>query len=209
MTTPEADRSARSLQLQALLARTALGERAAFEALYRDTSAYLLGVILRIVGDRELAEDLLQEVFVSVWRSAGGFDAQRAQPLTWLTSVARHRAIDGLRRRRADPVVPVSGLGRLDDDEDGPDLLQSTPDEAAGPLELMAQAAEAEGVQHCIEQLSNEQRQCLSLTYYQGLTHAETAAHLAQPLGTVKSWVRRALLALRDCLGRAGLARSW
>jgi RNA polymerase sigma factor (sigma-70 family) len=172
-------------------------------------SAYLLGVIVRIVGDREAAEDLLQEVFVSVWRAAGGFDAQRAQPLTWLTSVARHRAIDGLRRRKADPVVPVSGLGRLDDDDERPDLLESASDESPGPLELMAQAAESQRVQHCLEQLTHEQRQCLSLAYYRGLTHVETAAHLAQPLGTVKSWVRRALLAMRDCLGRAGLTGSW
>lgn len=209
MTTNPVDRSARSLQLQALLSRTALGDRAAFEALYRDTSAYLLGVIVRIVGDRETAEDLLQDVFVSIWRAAGGFDAQRSQPLTWLTCLARNRAIDGLRRRRADPVVPVSGLGRPEDDDDGPDLLQSAADDSAGPLELMARAAEAQSVQHCLQQLTHEQRQCLSLAYYSGMTHAETAAHLAQPLGTVKSWVRRALMSMRDCLGRAGLAGSW
>jgi RNA polymerase sigma-70 factor (ECF subfamily) len=213
MNAPDTARSERSLHLQALLSRAALGDRAAFEALYRDTSGYLLGVILRIVGDRDLAEDLLQEVYVNVWRAAGGFDAQRSQPLTWLTSIARNRAIDGLRRRKADPVVPVSQLGRLggphdSDGDSGPDLLESTVDDGAGPLELMQQAAEAQGVQTCLEQLTHEQQQCLSLAYYRGLSHAETAAHLSQPLGTVKSWVRRALLAMRDCLGRVGLAQG-
>lgn len=208
METPETARSSRSLQLQALLARTALGDRAAFEALYNDTSAYLLGVILRIVGDRDLAEDLLQEVFVNVWRGAGSFDAQRSQALTWMTSIARNRAIDGLRRRRADPVVPVSQLGGLDAEGDAADLADTVADEAAGPLELMQQAAEAAGLHRCLGELSHEQRQCLSLAYYRGLSYGETAAHLAQPLGTVKSWVRRALMAMRECLGRAGMAEE-
>jgi len=92
----------RSQRLDSLLSRVALGDRKAFAALYEDTSAYLFGVILRITVDRGLAEDVLQEVFVNVWRSAQSFDAQRSQPLTWLTSVARHRAIDSLRRRKTE-----------------------------------------------------------------------------------------------------------
>lgn len=203
----ETERSERSLALQQQLARTALGDRAAFAALYRDTGGYLLGVIVRIVGDRDLAEDVLQEVYVSVWRAAAGYDAQRSQPLTWLTSVARNRAIDALRRRGADPVVAVTRLrSPVGTDDDDSDPLAAVRDEADGPAELMERAAEAHGVQQCMETLSREQRQCLSLTYYRGLSHAETAEHLAQPLGTVKSWVRRALLAMRDCLGRVGFA---
>src|SRR5574341_918041 len=93
----------RSRELAALLARVALGERAAFATLYQRTSAHLLGVVLRINRDRAQAEDVLQEVYVNVWRAAQSFDAGLSQPLTWLTSIARNRAIDSLRRRQTEP----------------------------------------------------------------------------------------------------------
>lgn len=194
----------RSQRLHSLLSRVALGDRQAFAALYEDTRATLFGVILRITVDRSLAEDVLQEVFVNVWRSAQSFDAQRSQPLTWLTSVARHRAIDSLRRRKAEPAT-VSMHGDDDDDGGAPDTLA---DPAAGPLQRLEQAAEAHALTQCMQQLSRAQQQCLALTYYRGLSHAEAAEHLSLPLGTVKSWVRRALSAVKDCLARAGLVQG-
>ncbi len=194
----------RALELGELLSRTALGDRSAFSALYQRSSAHLLGVILRIQRNRELAEDILQEVYVNVWRSAGTFDAQRAQPMTWLSSVARNRAIDSLRRRQTEPEL-VSTHRTGDDDDDEHDMLQDHPSDAPTPHELLSQASEALAVNHCMGGLSGEQQQSIALAFYQGLSHAEVADHLRQPLGTVKSWVRRGLQSLRDCLDRAGV----
>lgn len=203
MAQPPAPWSDRSAALADVLARVALGDRAAFGTLYTATSAHLFGVILRINPDRAQAEDLLQDIFVNIWRAASGYEAARAQPMTWLTSIARNRAIDSLRRRKTE-VSTVTHLRPADDDGDDTDPLATLASDAAGPLDLLVQAAEAQAVSHCVKALSAEQQQCVALAYYQGLSHAEVAQHLAQPLGTVKSWMRRALIALKDCLGRAG-----
>jgi RNA polymerase sigma-70 factor (ECF subfamily) len=197
------DWTRRNRELGELLSRVALGDRSAFGALYRQTSAHLLGLVLRIQRDRALAEEVLQEVYVNVWRAAGGYEAGLGQPWTWLTSVARHRAIDSLRRGRGEPAT-VTGPS-FDDEDD--DVLNRLPSTAAGPLELLAQAGEARALSDCVRALSGEQQQSLALAFYQGLSHAEVAQHLRQPLGTVKSWLRRALFALRDCLERAASAR--
>ncbi len=190
----------RNAALTNALALIALGDRKALAALYKNVSAQLLGVILRIQRDRAQAEDVLQEIFVSIWRNAQGYDAARAQPMTWLTSIARNRAIDSLRRRKAEVTTVSAHLG--DDDGDG-NLVDSIASEDPNPMQLMEQAAQARAVTHCIGALSAEQQQCVALAYYQGLSHSEVAQHLHQPLGTVKSWVRRALMALKDCLGAA------
>lgn len=195
-TSPATDRQQ---HLAEALARLSLGDRSALATVYRATSAHLFGVILRIQPDRGVAEDLLQDVYISIWRAAGSYDASRGQPMTWLTSMARNRAIDSLRRRKAGPqTVAPAAVG--DDDEDPLDGVASGE---AGPLQLLQQAADARRIAHCLGELTSEQRQCVALAFYQGHSHAEVAAHLAQPLGTVKSWLRRALIALKACLGRA------
>jgi RNA polymerase sigma factor (sigma-70 family) len=192
----------RSRDLAGLLARTALGDRAAFAQLYERTSGHLFAVLLRVQRDRALAEDLLQEVYVSVWRAAGGFDAARAQPLTWLTSIARNRAIDSLRRQQTQPQL-LSTIRDLDDDDDSPDAVERAADPAADPLELLARASDARQLTYCMDGLSATQRQSLALAFYDGLSHAEVAEHLHQPLGTVESWLRRALQSLKQCLDQA------
>lgn len=196
------DWTERSRELGALLARTALGDRAAFAQLYDRTSGHLFAVLLRVQRDRALAEDLLQEVYVSVWRAAGGFDAARSQPLTWLTSIARNRAIDSLRRSQTQPQT-LSTTRDAGDDDDSPDAVERAADEAPGPLDLLDRASDARQLSHCMGGLSPTQRQSVALAFYDGLSHAEVAEHLHQPLGTVKSWLRRALQALKQCLDQA------
>ncbi|MDI1261100.1 sigma-70 family RNA polymerase sigma factor [Aquabacterium sp.] len=206
---PMADGAAQRRQGWAdLLSRVALGDRNAFEALYRQSSPHLLAVILRIQSNRAHAEDVLQEVYVNVWRAAQSFNPALSQASTWLGSVARNRAIDSLRRRQSEPNTVSSSQAGHDGEEDF-DLLGEVASELPGPQALLEQAGEARQVQHCLKALSGEQQHSLALAFYQGLSHAEVAEHLGQPLGTVKSWLRRGLLSLKTCLERAAtLARN-
>jgi RNA polymerase sigma factor (sigma-70 family) len=204
MVVTSTDRSAwaaRSHELAQLMSRAALGDRASFARLYDLTSGHLFAVVLRIQRDRAQAEDLLQEVYVNVWRAVGSFDAAQSQPMTWLTSIARNRAIDSLRRAQSQPVM--QSVHREDDDDDRPDLDQQLADEGPGPTDLLSQAGDARRLNTCMQDLTAPQRQSVALAFFDGLSHAEVAEHLHQPLGTVKSWVRRALLSLKECLERA------
>jgi RNA polymerase sigma factor (sigma-70 family) len=201
MKTAQVDWSARSQTLAQLLSRSALGDRVAFKQLYELTSGHLYAVLLRIQRDRSVAEDLLQEVFVSAWKAAASFDAQQSQPLTWLTHIARNKAIDSLRRANAQP--RLESVHHDNDDDDRPDLDQRLADDGPGPAELLERASDARQLGHCMEGLSAQQRQSVALAFFDGLSHAEVAERLQQPLGTVKSWVRRALMSLKSCLDRA------
>ena len=196
---PLPDWTERSHDLARLLARTGFGDRAAFATLYERTSAHLFAVVLRIQRDRAQAEDILQEVYVNVWRAASSFDVAQSQPLTWLTSIARNRAIDSLRRVKARPQTQT-GAGDLTGDAEDESVYDTVADDAPGPLDLLSRASDARALGRCMEHLDALQRQSLALAFYQGLSHAEVSEHMRQPLGTVKSWVRRALLALKDCL---------
>ena len=199
MPPPSQDWSERSRELSRLLSRAGLGDRAAFATLYERTSSHLFAVVLRINRDRSQAEDILQEVYVSVWRAAQGFDAAQSQPLTWLTSIARNRAIDSLRRAQTQPQFDSRSHAN---DEDS-DVYDDKADHAPGPLELLSQASDARALGECMAVLSAPQRQSVALAFYDGLSHAEVAERMHQPLGTVKSWVRRALMSLKTCLERA------
>ena len=188
-------------ELSGLLSRVALGDRAAFDTLYRHTSAHLLGVVLRIQSNRAQAEDVLQEVYINVWRAAQSFNPALSQPTTWLVSIARNRAIDSLRRKQTQVSTISSTLA-------GPehDLLDQIADTAPGPQEQLERATEARALQHCMDTLSAEQKSSLALAYYQGLSHSEVAEQMGHPLGSVKSWVRRGMQALKSCLERAAVA---
>ena len=201
MAVAPAEWSDRSKELSALLARSGLGDRQAFATLYERTSAHLFAVVLRINRDRAQAEDVLQEVYVNVWRAAQSFDAAQSQPLTWLTSVARNRAIDSLRRKQTEPQTQPA---QFHDDEDK-DVYDDVPDDAPTPLEMLSRASDARALAQCMDGLSAPQRQSVALAFYDGLSHAEVADQMRQPLGTVKSWVRRALLSLKACLDHAVL----
>jgi RNA polymerase sigma-70 factor (ECF subfamily) len=186
----------RNARLMELLARTALADQKSFAELYRLTSAHLYAVALRIVRDAAAAEEILQESFVNVWHHAGSYVAAKSQPLTWLTSIVRNRCLDQLRRREIDTVT-------MDDEEEG--IMVATDDPS--PLQMLLSGADARAVGACVETLESGQKQAIALAFFHGLSHSELAQHLRQPLGTVKSWVRRGLERLRACLEDAGVTR--
>lgn len=172
--------------LRQLLAECAQGNRRAFEALYRSSSARLHGVALRCVGRRELAEDIVQESFVRIWNNASRYDAQLAAPMTWMVNITRHLAIDLLRRRRE---VPLDDLH-----------LDSLSDDHPSAHDQLDQAREAAALNRCLDDLEGMQRQSILTAYFHGLSNADLALQLSAPLGSVKSWIRRGMERLRRCL---------
>jgi RNA polymerase sigma factor (sigma-70 family) len=185
--------------LGALMYRVALRDQAAFKQLYDATSHCLLGIVMRMLRERAWAEDVLQEIYVNVWNTAPNYSTLKAQPMTWLMTIARHRALDALRSKRTERQHVVPAATNLDDDESSvPDVA----DERIGPLDQLLQSTEAQRLRHCLQGLESTQRQAIALAFYDGLTHAELALHMRQPLGTVKAWVRRGLERLRPCLER-------
>jgi RNA polymerase sigma-70 factor (ECF subfamily) len=186
------------------LARCALGDRQAFSQLYEATSPRLFGIIARVVGRGATAEDLLQDVYVRIWKSAGQFRPGAGAPMAWLCAAARYRAIDWIRAQGARPEIAASELLSASDEDDGPGPGERLADPGAGPAAHAEQRAQAGAVQQCLDTLAATQQQSIALAYYQGLSHGEIAEHLGAPLGSVKTWVRRGLIALKACLERGG-----
>jgi RNA polymerase sigma factor (sigma-70 family) len=181
-------------RLVALLAQAGAGRTDALEALYRLTSAKLFGVILRVTqGDRAAAEEILQDSFVKIWRKAALFDEAKASPITWLATIARNTAIDW---RRANAQAPVP----LSEDDAASELALLIVD---GEAELAARSTRHH-ILDCIARLEPQQASAVRTAFYDGLSHSELAAHLAVPLGTLKSWIRRAMIALRECIDDQG-----
>ena len=189
----------RSDTLAQLLSRVALADQRAFVELYRQTSPHLYAVALRILREAAQAEEILQEAYVSVWHHAGTYVAAKSQPLTWLTSIVRNRCLDHLRRRELDTFPLTSGA----DDEPAFD----PPADSPAPVDLLVAGAEAQSVRDCVETLDAGPKQAIALAFFHGLSHAELATHMREPLGTIKSWVRRGLERLKRCLDGAGFAR--
>lgn len=184
MTPADADR------LAALLARCGLRDQQAFAELYRLTAAKLFGVVSRILRRNDWAEEVLQDVYVSIWQHAGTYAAAKSAPFTWLTTIARNRALDRLRR----PQHELTG-------EAYQPAIEAFEDDAPGPLERLADDAHARAIARCLAALGPRERQVIALAFFRGLTHSELAAHLGEPLGSVKTWARRGLERLRECLG--------
>lgn len=180
-----------SEDLPNLLAACARRDRAAFERLYRETSPKLFGVALRILRREDWAEDVLQECYVRIWDHAQEYRAGLAAPMTWMTSIVRNRCLDWLRRPKLEVI-----------DEEG-ELIEAAESDNPGPLAQLEASAEARALKHCLDALEARQRQAIALAYYDGLSHSELASHLREPLGTVKTWVRRGLLRLKSCLETA------
>ncbi len=182
------DAEASRSQLAAALARVAAGDRAALRVVYRDTSAKLFGVALRILNDRSEAEDVLQDVFVTVWRKAATFDPGKASPITWLVTIARNRAIDRLR---------ASGVSRRTEPIEAADNVR---DPAPVAVERVERAQEQQRLARCLEQLEARHAAAIRAAFLDGATYEELAERMGVPLGTMKSWIRRGLLKLRACL---------
>lgn len=173
-----------------LLARCALHDRRAFESLYRQASPVLYGLLLKLVRDRDLAAELLQEGFVRIWQRAGDYRPHRGRSFTWMGAIVRHLAIDRLRRGAAP-------LQREELDDEG--WAQLSDDRLASDERVQVEQGEAM-IARCLETLDLEPRRAVILAYYEGLTHEAIARSLSRPLGTVKAWVRRSLQRLKICL---------
>lgn len=172
------------------LTRAGTGDRAAFAEVYRRTSAKLFGICLRILGETQAAEDVMQEVYAIVWRRAGGFDPARASPITWLATIARNRAIDRLRASgRSGGSHPI---------EDAHEVADRRPDAFAA----LAGVEEAARLAGCLDELDGQVARAIRSAFWEGTTYADLAARASVPLGTMKSWIRRGLLRLRDCIER-------
>ena len=173
----------------ALIRRVADGDQSALTTLYDATSRFVFGLILRVVGDRATAEEVLLDVFTQAWRQAASYDEQRGAPLAWLMTIARTRGIDRLRsgRHERHNKEPLESMG---------DVTATTP----SPEEDSVIAERRRLVHSALDALSTEQREVIELAYYSGLSHSEIALRLGQPLGTVKTRTRLGLMKLREML---------
>ncbi|BBD98850.1 RNA polymerase subunit sigma [Sphingobium amiense] len=175
-------------RLSAALRLTASGDPKALRRVYDLTSMKLFGICLRISGDREAAEDILQDVYVKVWRRASAFDERCASPISWLAMIARNAAIDW---RRAEKRYFA----------DGDDRLEAMADDAPLADYVMQQDEARRRLLACLDGLDEKQSDAIRRTFLGGLSYPELAAQLGAPLGTVKSWIRRGMQGLKECLG--------
>jgi len=175
-------------RLRHLLARCALRDRAAFVDVYHATSANLHGVALRILKNRHWAEEVLQDAFVKVWQHAAEYNPQRGAAMTWMINIVRNQALDLC--RRADFRAQA----------DAAEVDEALPDEARGPAEDAVANDELARLRRCLDLLGDDQRACLLLVHHEGYTPAEVARKRRFPLGTVKTWIRRGLIRVRDCM---------
>ena len=187
---------AQNEELRALLIACAKRDEIAFARLYERSAGKLFGVALRILKREDWAEEVLQDCYVSIWNHAGSYSAGLSAPMTWMTSIVRNRCLDWLRRPQAEVVLESA-------DPDGDDPLESMASDDPGPLELLSQSKDSRAIANCLGALEGNPRQAIMLAFFEGLSHAELSAHMRQPLGTVKTWVRRGLERLRCCLEAA------
>jgi RNA polymerase sigma-70 factor (ECF subfamily) len=180
-----------------LMRRIAAQDRdaqSALKQLYDLTASRLLGVAVRVTGNREWAEDALQDAYLQVWRSAGDYRAALSPPMAWMGVIVRSRALDFLRRRRSERIDQSRKL------DEG--IHETVAGEGPGPLDMASSSEQAFALHQCLSKLEARQREVVSLAYLRDLSHGELAAQLRLPLGTVKTWIRRGLEQLRGCMAR-------
>jgi len=177
-------------EIETLITRTALGDRTAFSNLYDKTSGKLLGICLRVLKERSIAEDALQDVYVKIWKNADRYQITGQGPMPWLATIARNTAIDRLRAQK-----PETDLGYYADVLPAPGLT---------PEQSVVAASEASRLANCLDKLDKEKRSAVTGAYLQGETYRDLAARLSIPLNTVRTWLRRSLIDLRECMSRDG-----
>jgi RNA polymerase sigma factor (sigma-70 family) len=176
--------------IEDLIARIAMGDRASFRTLYDRTSAKLFGVCLRVLDDRTQAEEALQDVFIKVWNNAGQYRVNGFSPMTWLITLARNAAVDRRRKRDA---------GRRPEPIDAADFVA---DPSPGPAALLEARAEAAALGACLRELPPDRAEMVRRAYLEGATYAELSTATGVKLNTVRTWLRRSLMQLRECLSR-------
>jgi RNA polymerase sigma-70 factor, ECF subfamily len=172
--------------IETLISRIAIGDRAAFRALYTATSAKLFGICLRVLKNRTDAEDVLQETYVKIWHNAAKYQVSGYSPITWLVTIARNQSIDRLRARRPD----AAELGEADD----------IPDRTLNPEQSVVLGGEVERLRICLEKRSPGRAEAVKAAYMEGYSYQELADRLNQPINTVRTWLRRSLISLKECL---------
>ena len=176
-------------QIEMLIARVAMNDRAAFNALYDATSAKLFGVSLRVLSNRAAAEDAMQDSFVKIWKNASRYQSNGLSPMTWLITIARNTAIDRLRATRK---------GHVDIDTPGLELAAS----GAGPEQLAVARGEARRLVSCLDELAEDRGAAVRGAYLDGQSYADLAEAFSVPLNTMRTWLRRGLISLRECMSR-------
>lgn len=168
---------------ESALEACARGERFALQSLYERESRWLLAVAMRIVRDRDLAHDVLQDAFLQVWQRAGSFQRALGSGRGWIYTVVRHRALDAVRRRQPEPAGDAMA-----------EFADTAVDDDGHPVH------DEQALDRCLAQLETTRRQCVVDAYLEGYTHEQIARRVGRPVGTVKSWIRRSLVALKACL---------
>jgi len=189
MTVPSPD-----AELIALIDRIGRRDEAALRELYDRTAPRLMGLAMRVVRQREWAEDVLQESFMTVWRAAADYRGTLSPPLAWLGLIVRSRSLDLLRRRTADRAQLTQEFDEL--------MAETLESDAPNPVDTADASEQAWALHQCLSQLEARQREVVSLAYLRELSHGELAEQLKLPLGTVKTWIRRGLEKLRVCMAR-------
>lgn len=185
--------TAQADELERLLARVALKDQSALEALYTTCGGRLNGIARKLVHDSDLANDILQETFLQIWHKAGEYRRDLGEPMTWMTSILRYRTLDRLRadqreRKRREQYEEVSAL------------FPGTG--AVSPLSHLLDEASGAQLGICLNQLENPRRNAILMAYYYGFSREDIASHLEQPINTIKSWLRRSLVRLAECLAQ-------
>jgi len=171
-----------------LMAAVAKGDQAAFERLYAATRAKLYGVVLRILRRSDLADEVLQETYLKIWNSAGTFDPKLASPITWMVAIARNRALDLIRKKTEASL------------EDEPAAMEAAGEEP-NPLARREMTEELRRLLDCLGQLQEDRRRMVLLAYYSGWSREQLSAKFDAPANTIKTWLRRSLMEIRECLG--------